>query len=149
MKYFKLFFMFFGLLLVACDKEDEGLDKSPIDSKVLISARESSSGEIFLDCKTDKEYSCFNYKILATKQTAENSIEISFEAIEVDGKCATASGPATTTINLGVLAIGEYGLTFNSMGVSNKGLLIVTQDQILLQFDNLEGIEILTPIVQR
>jgi hypothetical protein len=149
MKYLKLLAMFFVLLMIACDKEDES-QSSPIDSIILITATETSStNEIVLDCRTKKQYQCFNYKIVSTKRTSENSIEISFVAIDSGNICATAFGPATTKINLGVLPIGEYSLTFEIMGEQNNGLLIVTQTQIIFEFDNLEGIEILTPIVQR
>ncbi len=149
MKYSNLLAMLFAFVIFGCDKEDEGT-VTAIDSIIEISANETSpSGEIVLDCRTKKQYNCSNYKIVSTKRTGQNSIEISFIAVELGNLCATALGPATTKINLGVLPIGEYNLTFEVMGEQNNGLLKVTQTQIIFEFENLEGIEILTPTIQR
>lgn len=150
MKNTRLLSLLFVLLMFGCDKEDESSNKHSIDSVILISANETSpSGEIVLDCRTKKQYQCSNYKIVSTKRTGQNSVEINFVAVEIGNICATAFGPATTKINLGELPIGEYYLTFEIRGEQNNGLLIVTHTHIIFEFDNLEGIEILTPTVER
>src|SRR5687767_2744852 len=120
MKSLKLLFIFSLLFFAACDKEDDSLDGGPIDSTIQISAKETSStGEIILNCKTEKEYECFNNKISTTKRIGQNTIEISFEKITGENKCATATGPATAEINLGALAVGEYHLTLETMDAQN------------------------------
>ena len=149
MKYIKLISMLLVIVVLGCDKDDENTDNS-IDSIIEISANETSpSGELVLDCRTKKQYNCSNYKIVSTARSDQNSIEISFTAVELGNLCATALGPATTKVNLGILPIGEYNLTLEIMGEQNRGLLIITQTQIIFEFDNLEGIQILTPTVPR
>lgn len=149
MKCLKLLPVILVLVMGACDKAEESGNPSPIDSVILISAEETSSGEIILDCRTVKEYHCSNFSILASKRIGTSSIEINFEAIEKKNLCATAFGPATTRINLGVLANGDYRLKLLTGDSQNSGHLKVTPNQLIFAFDRLDGIEIITPIVER
>ncbi|QED36981.1 hypothetical protein FK178_04315 [Antarcticibacterium arcticum] len=150
MKYPKIISLIFLMLMAACDREDESSNISPVDSVILISAIETSAPkEIILNCRTKKEYQCYNYKIVTSKRTGQKSVEINFESIKGERLCATALGPATAMINLGEFAIGEYSLSLNVMESQNEGRLIITPTEIKFEFDNQNGIEILTPIVQR
>jgi hypothetical protein len=146
----KLVILLLPFMLLACDKEERA--QIALDSIIQIEVKEEVSGgasHIWLVCKTEKKYPCFNYKISAAKQATPNSIEILFKSITGDDKCATAFGPATVEINLGALSDGVYHLQLNTPTTENKGLLKVTATQIILEFNQSDGIEILTPVVQR
>lgn len=150
MKKITSLYLFSLLLLGACTQDNEQLKDGPIDSIIQIKGKvKSSTGNLVLECRTEKEYNCSNYKIIISKNTGSNNIDISFKAIKVENICATAFGPATTEINLGALDVGEYKLTLNTLDAQNSGVLKVTPTQIFFEFNSLLGIDILTPIVQR
>lgn len=137
------------LLLISCEKEES--EQIPIDSDILIEVKEVGSDpkRIVIVGKTEKEYNCYNNTIVTNKRFTQNTIEITFKAVEGDTKCATAMGPATTEIDLGALDNGEYSLQLNTTTTKNEGLLKLTTTEIILEYSQQEGIDILTPVVQR
>ncbi|GAB3534078.1 hypothetical protein GCM10027443_20650 [Pontibacter brevis] len=137
------------LLLISCEKEES--EQIPIDSDILIEVKEVGSDpkRIVIVGKTEKEYNCYNNTIVTNKRFTQKTIEITFKAVEGDTKCATAMGPATTEIDLGALDNGEYSLQLNTTTTKNEGLLKLTTTEIILEYSQQEGIDILTPVVQR
>src|SRR5690606_23994594 len=63
--------------------------------------------------------------------------------------CFTAIGPATTTIGLGDIGNGEYELELNNGALKNKGRLIVTDTDVILDFMGQGGIEIVRQTTKR
>lgn len=151
MKNLKILVSFVILLLtLSCGNDDDNLNIIALNSKVLISAEETTSGNIILYCETAEDYSCANYEISKSTDINQNAAEISFNGVFIEGEmCATALGPATTTINLGNWEIGEYPLRFGTPNTQDNGQLTITQTQIKFEFETQEGIEILTPVIER
>lgn len=145
----KVVYLLFLLFTVACHKEEE-LTGGLLDSTVQIEAKiDKGTERIFLFCKTAKKYDCYNYKIATTTQTNGQPFHITFRGIIEASQCANASGPARAEINLGDLQAGEYALTLAVGDFSNNGTLQVTETEISLSFPQQNGIEILTPVIQR
>jgi hypothetical protein len=142
-----LLFLFFS-----CEKEPEG--ELLIDSIVEVEMTEtaaSAAGEVFLNCKTLKEYICYKYVIGYDKAGEDNIIRINFQHVMpgTTQQCATAVGPATARISLGKLENGDYAIELNNGKMLNKGTLEVTNAELILNFPKQTGIDILTPVVLR
>ena len=80
-----------------------------------------------------------------------NSLKINFQHVSPDasGKCGAAVGPATAEINLGTLDTGIYTIELNNGVLENKGTLEITSTELILDFPQQKGIDILTPVVLR
>lgn len=149
----------FALLFLAfaCKKEEVVTDFS-LDSEVQVQlevsdTKQANLVEIKLVCKTEKEYGCANYTILTQKEKeivqGDEAIQITFLGVQSPDICATAFGPAYTEIELGSFGQGVYMLHLNTPLFTNKGLLEITEEEVKLYFPQQDGIEILTPAVQR
>lgn len=149
----KLLWIPLMILFFSCEKGevDHG---QPIDSIIEIEMTEASldnSGKIVLNCKTQKEYECFNYVIEYDRAGESAPFMITFQSVSLDssGKCATAIGPARAEINLGILANGIYAIELNHGSSINRGILEVTDQELVLNIPQQKGVQILTPVVQR
>lgn len=114
-------------------------DTQPINSNIEIEMREILGGDersLEFDCKTTEIYSCMNFPIDRRYSVKPESISIRFKNVIDPGICATALGPATTTINLGNLLQGAYKLDIQVAGSRNSGNLIVTVDQYIIEIAN-------------
>lgn len=146
----RLLWIAFLSLTFACEKEDAEL--TPVDSVIQVEVKEAlieDSQMIILSCQTEKEYSCINFSIITDVKREENSFTVSFLGIDGQKICATAIGPANAEINFGALENGLYKLELNSGSWKNKGTLVVSDQKLVLDFPQQNGIEILTPSVQR
>jgi len=147
----KLLYLFFFWLIVSCKKE-ETTSQIYIDADILIEVQEitvSSEKKVVLNCSTEKIYNCSNYYIDLVKEKSADSITVDFNGISSDEICATALGPAKTKIDLGFLTNGFYALTLKINHLENNGLLTITDSQILLDFPQQNGIQILNPVYTR
>lgn len=139
-------------LLFSCEKvqENELLIDSVVEIQMLDAAA-AGSGDLLLRCKTLKEYICYNYVIGYNKAGEGNTLKISFQHVSLGAsqQCATAIGPATAEVNLGILEDGLYDLELNNGKLVNKGTLEVTAKELILNFPQQKGIDILTPVVLR
>lgn len=140
-------FLAIGLFasLFSCEKTDLGLENEPIDSKIIVEAREvieEQGKSIRLVAKTEEIYPCVNYSISTKFQLNENSYNITYTGIGEVDICFTAIGPATSIVPLGSLSIGTYPIELNNGNLKNEGALIVTDSEIKLSFGQLKGIEI-------
>lgn len=132
------------ILLLSCEDKDLGLNSNPIDSKIIIETREvlePNSRRLTFFCKTEKIYHCMNFPLLTDVQVDENSFKITFTSVGESIVCATALGPATTTIDLNSVSIGEYEVELNNAKLKNKGTLKITDTDISLQFGFRNGID--------
>lgn len=144
MKKYILFLL--PLLLVSCNQDNDVLKSSPIDSNIKIRVIEKlESNEILLDCKTEKAYPCYNNRIqVKTTINKQKQINVNFLKVIEEPICATAFGPATVSINLGKLSERNYEIQLNNGGESNKGILKVLENEIVLEIKEPKEIEIVT-----
>ena len=117
-----------------------GCDKAKmykgIDSEINITMMEHLSGTLQLYFSTTKIYPCMNYPIDLSWQKTSNRIEISFKRVIETDFCLTALGPATATIDLGVLSDGTYQLNLQNGEVKYSGELVVSSDNYTVNFVN-------------
>lgn len=109
------------------DGYEEGV--KAVDSKIYIRPVEifdHSPRTIQFHCATEKIYPCCNYPIITAKRQSTNSIDISFKGVDETEFCFTATGPATTVVDLGPLAEGSYTLNLYNGDVLCTGRLVVT-----------------------
>lgn len=138
------FFLFF----TSCEKE-EPVELLSLGSLIQIELTESSTGIVLL-CKTEKEYPCANYSLVASEERSRNSYVVNFSGVRPpEGNCATALGPAVAVFNLGELENGVYEVELNTPSFSNKGQLEIKATEIKLHFAQQKGILILSPVLQR
>ncbi|HEY6553678.1 MAG TPA: hypothetical protein VI669_09990, partial [Vicinamibacteria bacterium] len=102
-----------------------------IDSRILITPSErlsDGSRALVLKCRTERPYSCINYRIPFTVVRQGATVLVSFGKISLSGSvCLAAAGPATCAIDLGALAEGTYSLVFNSSTGNTRFDLLVEQ----------------------
>lgn len=133
-----------GALLLSCEDNDVRVKSNPIDSKIIIEAREAlepNSRRLTFFCKTEKIYPCVNFPLLTEKEINENSFKITFTSVGETMLCMTALGPATTLLDLNALSYGEYDIELNNASLKNKGTLKVTDTDISLLFGRKNGID--------
>ncbi|GCC51926.1 hypothetical protein SanaruYs_21570 [Chryseotalea sanaruensis] len=143
---------YFLILLISCEDNDLGLESNPIDSKIIIEAREvlePNSRRLNLFCRTEKIYPCVNYPIIADEEIDANSFKITFTEVGETVLCLTAFGPATVVIDLNSVANGEYEIELNNAKLRNKGTLKVTDTDISFQFGKRNGIDFIRTTTMR
>lgn len=148
----KLSIFWILIFLASCDDSDLGLKSNPIDSKIIIETREilePNSRRLTFFCKTERIYPCVNFPLLTDKQTENNSFKIKFTSVSESIVCATALGPATTTIDLNSVSNGEYEIDLDNAKLKNKGTLIVTDTDISLEFGLKNGIDFIRKNTKR
>jgi hypothetical protein len=139
-------------LSVACETNDGNIDNDPIDSSVLIEAREAldpTARQLTLYCATEKIYPCSNYTIRTETRREGKHIEISFKSVELGLICFTSLGPAVSLVDLGPTTPGTYSLTFRNGNIRSHGTLAVSDNEIELFFPQQNGIKIVRPLTNR
>jgi len=147
----KLLYLFLFWLIVSCEKE-EVKPQITVDSVILIEVQEvvaSGKNYLVLKCETEKIYNCANYALDVTQVISKNNFSVNFTGMNTDDICATGLGPAKNNIILGALESPTYSLALNVNGFQNKGTLTITNTQILLNFPQQNGIQILNPVYTR
>lgn len=141
-----------AILFVACGQSEADLLKNNIiDSKIRIDIREYlDTRKIILNCATEKVYPCINYGI-ASKQHLDrnNLLSVTFTDIIDPGICLTAIGPAKGEVDLSNLSNQQYELELNNGNLKNWGVIKISDSEIVLDFKNQKGIEIVTPVLKR
>ena len=126
-------------VLPACDNLLSGDDHTSsfaIDSKIQVALSERLSPQgraLILNCRTEKLYGCFNWKLGHTLTRAGNTIQIRFLNVSVPEICQPAFGPARTAIDLGSLGDGTYRLMINANGDGVVAELKVTAGSYVVQ----------------
>lgn len=138
--------------LISCQNNDLDLKSNPIDSKIIIEAREvleANSRRLTLFSKTERIYPCENYPLLAKKEVEGNSLKITFTSVLETDFCFTALGPATSVIDLDEISNGEYEIEINNANLKNKGILKITDLDISILFNQKNGIEFVRQNIKR
>lgn len=138
--------------MVACDLANNSQPITGIESQIIITPVEAlgeSSRSLSLVCNTEKIYPCINYPLLTNKVVNENGILITFEGVEETNICLTALGPATATLDLGLVEIGQRDLELNTFVHRNIGNLTITDSEIILDFPQQNGIEVSRKVTKR
>ncbi len=138
-------------ILASCD-DDSDLSSNPIDSTIIIEARERldpDSRQLTLFCRTEKEYPCINFPLLTETDFDEDLLKISFTGVHETNLCFTAIGPAVTLVDLGSLPTGEYELELNNGTLISQGVLTLTDTEINFTFPQLNGIEFVREITKK
>lgn len=117
----KIFLAIILTIISACNKEKK---KTRIDSDIIVKIRIENE-EVILDCRTEKEYPCANYRISYSKGISDRTITIHFEKIIEPEHCLRAFGPARTEINLGIHDTKTYYLKFKLRRKTTEAELIV------------------------
>jgi len=102
----------------------------PIDSKILVTMSERLAPDdrgLVLNCRTEKEYGCHNYRIGHSLGRSGQTIRIDFRHIDVPELCLLALGPARAEIDLGALAPGGYVLELRAGGRTVTAGLAVSE----------------------
>lgn len=127
-------------------------DTKPISSDIEIEMREILSDDLRsleFYCQTTEIYSCMNFPIDRRFSVKAGNISIRFKNVIDPGICATALGPATTTINFGNLKQGVYKLDIDVADSRNSGNLIITADQYILDIANKKQLVLKGPVLNR
>jgi hypothetical protein len=133
---------------LSCEKSTTEENHQDENDDIRISIVETIDGTqrtLQLLCSTREEYPCANYGISTTYHQTAGKIDLSFGDIVKPGGCLTAIGPATSNVDLGVLANGTYELNINS----SKGKLVVSDESYSITFSGKEKFEIVNPQLMR
>ena len=145
-----LFLLF--IFLAACEPSSLEPAQAPLETKILIQPKEElkdGKRSIVLLNKTEKIYPCINFSIWTDQAFTDRSFKITFTGVEEENICATALGPATSSVDLGSIPNGDYYIELNNGNIKNKGLLSVTNREVELVFAQQNGIEIVVPKLMR
>lgn len=150
MKYAPIFILL--LLTVSCDFTNNFQPITGIESQIIITPVEvlgESSRSLNLLCKTEKIYPCMNFPLLTNMAIMENGFVITFEGVEETDFCLTALGPATASLDLGNAMTGQRNMELNTPTQRNACNLTITQSEIILDFPQQNGIEIIRKVTKR
>lgn len=134
------------LILAGCGK-DKITQNDPTDNEVmainLTMAEDptSTTNELIFHLATDQILGCANFKILYDLKWRGLAPEIDILGSDLPDICATAYGPATAAINMGVLPSGEHIITINN-GMSSIFKLIVTENAYQIVPEELHNLTI-------
>jgi hypothetical protein len=109
-----------------------------IDGNIGISPMETldSTGtgrHLNLICTTSKIYSCCNYPLIYSLSRSGNTFTITFKYVLKEEWCLTSLGPASTTIDLGVLPDNNYKLKISTGSIiSNECDLAVSDEAYII-----------------
>ncbi len=137
------------LLFSSC-KKDKLFDK--IDSVIRMKMGETfypANRTFQFSCSTEKIYECCNYTINKDFDISNNKIDIDFISIINPEICLTATGPATTTVDLGTLSNGTYELKISIGDEKSTGHLIVSTDSYVITLDQQKQIQIVNNTLNR
>lgn len=137
--------------LIACDNDTLPVD-AYVDSRIEVVPLEypvAGATQLGLRCRTEKTYPCSNYSIVTELTYSENKISATFVGIHEMDICLTALGPASTVIDLSDVSNGEYELELNNGVLKNHGRLIISDSEIILDFQLQRGIEIIRKTTKR
>ncbi len=141
----RILLYFFPLILLftvtGCDLlEPVNHSFSPLDSKIDFKVIESfqdyytpSGPEIYLQLETEKIYGCINFSVAAKVTGKNNEITVEILGIDKPEICATAIGPATSSIKL-ENPEGIHALKFinHSLGFTDTYNLLVNDSLIIV-----------------
>jgi hypothetical protein len=102
---------------------------SSIDSKITLTPAETLSPTqrtLKITAQTERIYGCSNYSIVNDLSIQGNTISLNFTGIHEPSICLTALGPATASIDLGILSTAIYSLRLKVNGVTANVTLSAT-----------------------
>jgi len=90
-----------------------------------------------------------NYHLSTEQSFDGTTLTIRFTGIDEPDICITATGPATTSIDLSFLSNGEYDMSIINEFVEDRGKLKVTDEEIVFEFKKTYNIEFVENVVKR
>ena len=87
-------------------------------------------------------YNFSNFGIQTSYSVLGMDINIEFEKINTSSMCQTATGPATSKINLENLENGTYNIEIKVGNKNNIGKLVVSDYSFDIEIENLEGLQL-------
>ena len=142
-----------GLLLFSCDDAAEPESVNTLGTDVLFSMAEYfEPGQRTLSFKflTQKDFPCINYRIKSDYRIEGQSLAISLSDVEGADVCLEAIAPASSFLDLGELATGDYPVIIKvGDALTNTGTLTVTDESFSLVMNEEKGLIIQTPRLLR
>jgi len=126
------------ILFSSCDNlASDNSTISPLDSKIGFKVIESYDFEtvstpiVFIELKSEKIYSCYNYRIVTDYKIVFNTININIIGIDKPDICLPAFGPANGRIKLGKL-FGVYEIKIHGVEFDNNYNLLISDSLIII-----------------
>ena len=142
-----------GMFLLSCDDAAESERVNTLGTDVQFSMAEYfEPGHRTLSFKflTQKDFPCINYRIKSEYRMQGETLVISLSEVEGADVCLEAIAPATSFLDVGELATGEYPVVIEvGEALSNTGTLTVTAKSFDLVMNEEQGLIIETPRVLR
>ncbi len=132
--------LFFCMAFHSCRKNTPPASSSgsyvPFDGKVVISMFETldSTGagrHLQLKCHTTQIFGCCNFSLIYSISQTGNTFTIHFDNVYEPEICLTSTGPATATIDLGVLTNNNYNIYVTNGGLNTSVLNVSKQSYII------------------
>ena len=119
-----------ALLAGACSKDVvRPKDPTPVDSPILIAlAERMPERSLVLRCRTQREYPCVNYGLETRLVRVPRAFQVEFRDVVAPMICLTSIGPATASLELGLIEAGSVDFFVSSRVGSVTGRLDVTGD---------------------
>ena len=142
-----------GMLLFSCDDSAEHELVNTLGTDVQFSMAEYfEPGQRTLSFKflTQKDFPCINYRIKSDYRMEGDALVVSLSEVEGADVCLEAIAPASSFLDVGQLAIGEYPVVIKVGEVlTNTGTLTVTDESFDLVMNEEQGLVVETPRVLR
>lgn len=150
--------MFLAVLLmvgaVACEKEGTEVP-APGDGGVLLlelrhpSDESSMRNGLVIYAETTTEYPCLGY-VIRTEHEDEDGLGIHYGSIIApSGPCATALGPAVSSVQFDNLEVGEHNVTITYKGTTVPGTLNVTDVEYKLSVEQNDVVRVVVDELTR
>lgn len=142
-----------ALFLFSCDDAPELEPVNTLGTDVQFSMAEYfEPGARTLSFKflTQKDFPCINYRIQSEYRREGQEIHISLSDVEGADVCLEAIAPASTFLDLGELANGDYPMVIQvGESLVNTGTLTVSDEAFGLTMNEEQGLIVTTPRVLR
>ena len=142
-------FLLSTLLTSSCEKPSAPEPDSGISGRVWMSATETQAGpghQLRLNFHDDYQYQCANYGLTTDYRLDERQLNFTFTGVtEPNGVCTTATGPASSFIDISEMATGTYTLKLQVGNKSTTGVLELQDDYLSLRSSDPDIVEVSTP----
>ena len=142
-----------AILLFSCDDAAKFEQVNTLGTDVQFSMAEYfEPGHRTLSFKflTQKDFPCINYRIKSDYRMEGETLVISLSEVQGADVCLEAIAPATSFLDVGELAIGEYSVVIEvGEALTNTGTLTVSAESFDLVMNQEQGLFIETPRLLR
>jgi hypothetical protein len=128
--------------LAACTSKqaDEPGAATTITGRVLMSPQEfvgPTGRTLSLSFRDEGQYSCSNFRLITDFAQREKQLAFTFSGVDKSGDiCLTSIGPASSSVDITLLAPGTYPLAFTVGNRQATGQLELTSSYLRVQSDN-------------